>query len=217
MVYTALAGLLIILAFFVVLVAGRLLFKGPWFLGWLKGMSGIVLAGFAVILSLAALDFYSYKQINREEFIANLSFSRISPQHFQVSLVDSNGLELVRELKGDLWQLDARIMKWNKTLAGLGLSTGYRLDRLSGRYYSLEKEQAEQRTIYELRQNNSSLDMWAWLRKYGQYLNIIDASYGNATYLPMADGALFSVTLSNTGLLTRPLNSRAKAAVDGWQ
>jgi hypothetical protein len=217
MVYSVLAGLLIVLAFFIILVAGRVLFKGSWFLGWLKGMSGIILALMAVTLVLVALDFHSYKQMNNEQSIANLSFSKIAPQRYQVSLVDSAGLEQVRELKGDLWQLDARIMKWNNIMSGLGLATGYRLDRLSGRYYSLEKEQSEERTVFELGGSQSALDLWSWLREYGNRLGIIDASYGSATYLPMEDGALFTVTLSPTGLLARPLNSRAKAAVDSWK
>lgn len=216
MAYTILAGLLILLAGMIVILACRMLFKGNWLFGWLKGMTGILLATTAVLLVLMALDFHSYKQFQQEQSIANLSFSKIAPQHFTVSLVDSDGVEWVHELKGDLWQLDAKIIKWNTTIAGLGLSPGYRLDRLSGRYYSLEMEQSEQRTVYQL-ESSSTLDLWSWLREYGQKINILDASYGSATYLPMEDGALFSVTLSNTGLLTRPLNSRAKAAVDGWR
>lgn len=217
MVYTALAGLIIIVAFVVVLLAGKLLFKGSWFLGWLRGMLGTALLVAAVVLMLTALDFYSYKQLSREQAIANLSFTKTGPQDFQVSLVDSSGIEQVHAIKGDLWQLDARIFKWSKTLASLGLKSGYRLDRLSGRYYSLEKEQSEPRTVYQLGSSKSTLDVWAWLQKNGQYLAIIDASYGSATYLPMADGALFTVSLSNTGLLARPLNDRAKAAVDAWE
>ena len=217
MVYTALAGIIIVVGILVVLAAGRLLFKGRWFLGWLRGMSGFVLLVAAVVLVLVAFDFYSYQQLSKEQAIASLSFNKISPQRFQVSVVDSHGVEQVHELSGDLWQLDTRVIKWNNSLAALGLSTGYRLDRLSGRYYSLEKEQTEPRTVYQLANSQSALDVWSWLRGYGQSLAVVDASYGSATYLPMEDGALFSVTLSNTGLLARPLNDRAKAAVANWQ
>ena len=217
MAYTVLAGLLIVLAFVVILVAARLLIKGSWIFGWLKGTIGLALVAVGVVLALVALDFHSYKQISLEQSVANISFSKIAPQHFKVSLVDTEGQEHVHELKGDLWQLDARIMKWHNTIAGLGVGTGYRLDRISGRYYSLEKEQNEDRTVYKLNNSNSALDLWAWLQDYGRYFSLIDATYGSATYQPMADGALFSVTLSNTGLLARPLNSRAKAAVDDWR
>lgn len=217
MVYTILAAILIVLALFVVLAAGRLLFKGNWLLGWLRGMSGFIMLAAAILLALVAFDFYSYKQLAREQTVASISFDQLGYQQFKVSLVDSDGVEQVHNLTGDLWQLDARIIKWNKSLAALGLSPGYRLDRLSGRFYSLEKEQTAQHTVYELDNSKSLLDVWHWLRKYGTKLAIIDATYGSATYLPMEDGALFSVSLTNSGLIARPLNDRAHHALDNWQ
>ena len=45
----------------------------------------------------------------------------------------------------------------------------------------------------------------------------VDAYYGTATYLPMADGAKFEVTLSRTALLTRPANDAARDAIGNWQ
>jgi hypothetical protein len=44
----------------------------------------------------------------------------------------------------------------------------------------------------------------------------VDAYYGTATYLPMADGARFEVTLSRTALLARPVNDAARQAVGDW-
>ncbi len=217
MVYTILSGIIIFLALIVVLLAGRLLFKGSWIYGWLRGMSGLVLLFFAVVLALAAFDFYSYQQISKEHPVATISFTEISPQDFKVSLVGDNGIEETYQLRGDLWQLDARVIKWSNGLAGLGLKTGYRLDRLSGRYYSLEKEHNEQRTVYQLGESSSMIDLWSWLREYGQGFAVVDATYGSATYMPMEDGALFSVTISNSGLVARPLNDRAKTAITRWQ
>lgn len=217
MVYTALVGVIIVLALVIVLGAGRLLLKGRWIFGWIRGMSGLLLLLLAVVLVFGALDLYSYKQLSREETVATLSFTREQPQHYKVSLVTSAGHEQQFELYGDLWQLDARLLKWNKTLTGLGLSPGYRLDRLSGRYYSLEQEKSDQRSVYELGDSKSMVDIWHWIREYGGGVAPVDASYGSATYLPMADGALFAVNLSGTGLLARPLNDRAKEAVERWQ
>lgn len=217
MVYTALAGIVVVVGIFVFLAAGRLLFGGRWVQGWLRGMLGITLLAGAAILALSAFDFYSYQPFSKEQAIANLSFNKISSQHFQVSVVDSSGVEQVHELSGDLWQLDARVIKWNDKLVRLGLAAGYRIDRLSGRYYSLEQERSAPRTVYQLANSKSALDVWSLLREYGRGLAIVDASYGSATYLPMADGALFSVSLSNTGLLARPLNDRAKLAIENWQ
>lgn len=217
MAYTFLAGVIIVAALLLTLFSGRMLLKGTWLLGWLRGMFGLVLLAGAVLLALSALDFYGYQQLTKEQSIATISFTKNDYQDFQVSLVDSNGKERLYDLKGDLWQLDARIIKWSSTLAGIGLKPGYRLDRLNGRYYSLEEEKNAPRTVYELDSIDSKVDVWQWLREHGGDLSIVDASYGSATYLPMEDGALFSVTLTNTGLISRPLNDRAKAAVAAWQ
>lgn len=217
MAYTALTALLIIVALVVVLFAARLLLKGSWLLGWLRGMLGLALVAIAVMFTMAALDFYSYKQLSKEETVATLGFTEVAPQQFDVSLVDESGVEQTFEIYGDLWQLDARIIKWANGLTGIGLTPGYRLDRLSGRYYSLEKEQKSPRTVHQLGASKSLFDTWSWLREYGSGVSVVDASYGSATYLPMADGALFAVSLTNTGLIARPLNDRAKAAVDNWQ
>lgn len=217
MVYTSLAGILIAVAFVVIVLAGRLLFRGRWFLGWLKGMTGVILVAAAIFLATAAIDFYSYSNLKSEQAIATLGFTRQGAQHFKVSVVEPDGLESLYELKGDLWQLDARILKWNDALVALGLSTGYRLDRLSGRYYSLEDESEEERSLHQLNPGSKQLDIWQLLHSSGYSLGFLDANYGSATYLPMADGALFAVTLSNSGLLARPLNEPARDAVKSWQ
>ena len=44
----------------------------------------------------------------------------------------------------------------------------------------------------------------------------VDAFYGTATYVPMADGARYEVSLSRDALIARPANDRARDAVGGW-
>lgn len=217
MFYTVIAGVIIAAALLTMLFAGRLLLKGTWILGWLRGMSGLLLLCGAAVLVFGAIDFYSYKQLSQENTIASIGFTRIEAQKYQASLVDNDGTERLFELNGDLWQLDARILKWNKLLAGAGLKPGYRLDRLSGRYYALEDEKSSPRSVYELSSSKSAIDLWSWARQYGKNITLVDAAYGSATYLPMEDGALFSVILSGTGLLARPLNEPAKLAVNRWE
>jgi hypothetical protein len=217
MFYTILAAVIVIIALFVIYFAARILCKKGWLLGWFRGMMGLILLFSSTVLALAAIDFYSYKQFNKENVVASLSFRQVLPQLYRVSLVDNDGAKHSFQLAGDLWQLDARILKWKPSLTKVGLAAGFRLDRLSGRYYSLEEERGAQRTVYELSNSKSSLDLWQWLKDHGSSISIIDASYGSATYLPMEDGALFSVSLSNTGLLARPLNERAIQAVKRWQ
>jgi hypothetical protein len=98
----------------------------------------------------------------------------------------------------------------------LGLLPGYRLDRISGRYVSLEEEKSFPRTVHALFYNDSAFDVWVFLKESGKFVSVIKSDYGSATYLPMKDGALYAVKLTQSGLAASPLNDRAKMAVENW-
>ena len=58
------------------------------------------------------------------------------------------------------------------------------------------------------------LDLWSLARAAN--LPWIDARYGSAVYLPMADRARFEVSVGPAGLVARPGNDVARAAIAGW-
>ena len=117
------------------------------------------------------------------------------------------------EMRGDQWQLDARIVKWQGYLSTFGLKPAYRLERLSGRYYDIEQETTAKRTAHAVHDSLYGVDVWKIFHSNPEWVPVVDAAYGSATYLPMKDGALFEISLSNTGLLARPINDAARDAV----
>ncbi len=217
MAYEGLAGVAVIVGVVVLLLSLRVLLRAGWFMGWLRGMLGLALVLAGVLFGLAALDVLAYKQYTRETTLATISFEKLSEQHYKAVIVDGDGFERRFILKGDQWQLDARIVKWPGLFATWGMKPGYRLDRISGRYYSLEKERNAERTVYSMSKNQNPLDLWSWVQKYDNSLPFVDAVYGSAAYLPMGDGAEFEVSLSNTGLPARPVNDPARLALSRWQ
>lgn len=217
MFYSVLAIAITIVGFIVVAVSLKILLRGGWLFGWLRGMSGILLVAFGLMLAIAAFDLYSYQQIVAEKSVATVSFNQLGPQRYNAILVDSEGQESRYELAGDQWQLDARVIKWPTAMAAVGIKPGYRLDRISGRYYSLDKERSGERTVYALNRSQLGIDVWAFFNSQGRSLNLIDAVYGSATFVPMADDALYEILLSHTGLLARPLNEPAQVAVKRWE
>lgn len=216
MIYLGVAIVLAIVAALILLLSLRLLI-GNWIIAWLRGSAGLLLLGGAVLLGLAAWDLHGYQQISDVRPIATLAFNKIDNKQFTVSMVDQAGEELRYQLSGDLWQLDVRLLQWVDTLARLGVKPGYRLDRLSGRYLSLEDEQNLPHTAVNLRSDQSVFDVWAWLRGVNRYFSLIDAQYASAAYLPMVDGVLYSVSVGRVGVVAQPLNERAKLAVAQWQ
>jgi hypothetical protein len=217
MTYTYLATAFVVIAVLVLLFAGRMLFRNSWFLAWLRGMVGLFFIGLAIAFGFVALDLYGYKQLTSEQHIATLSFDAKGDQLYGVNLVDNSGVEREYELYGDLWQLDARLLLWNARAAGFGIKPGYKLERLAGRYLSLEQEREGDRSVFSLSESSKAVDIWALLYKHGQRLDLVSAKYGSATYMPMADKALFAVYLTTSGLIARPLNEPAQTKVTRWQ
>jgi len=151
-----------------------------------------------------------------EQPVATVSFESSEPQHFVAIVVGRNGKEQRFNLNGDQWQLDTRLIKWRGLLSALDIKPGYRLDRLSGRFYDIQKETAENRTSYSIINSLLALDVWRCMHNHANWFPVADTSYGSATYLPMKKGALYEIYLSNIGLVARPLNDVAKKAVDEW-
>jgi len=217
MLYALLATFITAVGLVMVYFSFKVLASKAWIFGWLRGMWGLLLIAAGVTLGLSAFDLFSYKQIVSEQSVATISFEQLEPQRYNAIVVDGDGGESRYELAGDQWQMDARLIKWPNAMAAIGVKPGYRLDRISGRYYSLEKERNAERTVYALSESNLGIDIWSFFHNSGDGINFIDAVYGTATFVPMADGALFEVLLSNSGLLARPLNEPARAAIDRWE
>lgn len=217
MLYTLIALVVISIGGLIAYKALGILLRGTWILGFLRGIVGLALLVVALAVGLIAYDIFRYKQIMQEQVIATISFEKIEEQHFNAILVDSKGTEHRYALRGDQWQMDARVIKWKGYLGTFGLHPAYRLDRIGGRYYDLEQERTGKRTVFSLNESVMGLDTWSWINRYPQWMPVIDAVYGTATYLPMADDALYEVSLSNTGLLARPLNAPAEQAIGAWR
>jgi hypothetical protein len=140
----------------------------------------------------------------------------LGPQRFELLLVREGEPSRRYELRGDEWQIDARVLKWRGLGVLLGFDTVYRFDRLAGRYANNDQERKASRSVHALAAEGA-LDSWQLLKTYHKYLPVADALYGSAAYVPMADGAQYAVYVSATGLLIRPLNDAAKQAVGGWK
>lgn len=213
MIFTLLAIFIGLIAVYLAYKAVSLLWKNTWFVGFCRGIFGLALLAVGALVALTAYDVYSYKQVLQEQVVATINFDKIEEQHYFAVLSDKDGKEQRVELRGDQWQLDARIVKWKGYLSTLGIKPAYRLERLSGRYYDIEQETTAKRTAHALRGSLYGVDLWRLFNSNPSWAPVIDAVYGSATYLPIKDGALFEISLSNTGLVARPINDVAREAV----
>ncbi|VXD00238.1 conserved hypothetical protein [Pseudomonas sp. 8Z] len=215
MQYNGLAWAIALLALLVLLVALRILLNTGWFLGWLRGTVGLAFLGVAVMVGLVAYDLYSYERLPEGKPLVTLSFKADGPQRYSVSLLEG-GRERIVTLEGDLWQLDGRLIRWKGLANLIGLEPGYRLERLSGRFLAIEQQALAQRGRVQLAESAYGIDLWRWLRLNQRDLFLFDPQALRVTYLPIADDAVYSVSLTPTGLLAEPMNSAAKAALKDW-
>jgi len=165
----------------------------------------IVVAGLIVMLIFSlSMNLYTYKRLTYEQELARVEVEEISAQTFEVTikLIDEPHYTQTFELKGDEWQIDAQVLKWKGWAQLLGLNALYRLDRIGGRYRDIEQARENLPTVYSIKENDG-LDIWGYAERHPEKLPFVDASYGSATYLPMLDGVVYSLSLSQTGLLAR--------------
>jgi hypothetical protein len=209
-------GLLLFLGVLLCIGGVRRVWRRAPLTGSLQGLTGLLLLALAALLVAIALNLYTYQVLVQEQPVAKVRFEALGPQYFRVYLMPVAGSSEVLELRGDQWQIDARVLKWTGWANLLGMKTAYRLERLSGRYRDIQQERKGVRTVYRL-DNDKGIDLWALVQKSERKLPWLDAVYGSAAYMPMVDKAQYQVSISNSGLVVRADNAIAQQAIDAWQ
>ena len=189
---------------------GRLIRASGSLLSW---VTSLAVASLAVLL---LFSYYSYDRLTAERVISTIEFRTVAPDTYRARLMVQGELDQLFELQGDEWQMDARIVNWTPPATILGLEPIYRLERLSGRYSEIEREKSEPRTVHALTESQK-IDVWAVARRFPVLMPGVDAYYGTATYVPMADGARFEVSLTRDAIIARPVNEKARDAVGNWE
>jgi hypothetical protein len=181
---------------------------------YLVGAALVAAVGVGGAMLVASL--HTYSRLTQEQEAARVVLRELGPKRYELLLVRIGAPARRYEVRGDEWQIDARVLKWRGLGNLLGLDTVYRFERLAGRYADHELERKGPRTVHAL-SSEPGVDFWALLKRYQSVLPLADALYGSAAYVPMADGAQYVVSVSTTGLVIRPLNEAAKKAVGGWK
>lgn len=178
------------------------------------GFCALILGGALVAI---AFSLHSYQRLTHEQSAAEIVFRQFEPSAYGASLSTAGGGETLRfVIRGDEWQIDARVLKWHGIANLLGLDSHYRLERLSGRYANVSTERDGFKTVYGLVPDDGP-DFWGMVKRYERWLPFVDAVYGSAAYLPMANGARYEISVTQSGLIARPLNGAAEKAVAAWR
>ena len=183
--------------------------------GMAHGAAALIFLLAAVCAVLIGTNLRSYQRLSYEQSAGELQLSRVGDRQFDAVLSYPDGERASFPVRGDEWQIDARVLKWHAFANLVGFDAAYRLERISGRYSHVEDERTQPRTVYELHPPGR-IDPWELIHRYRSWVPWMDALYGSATFLPMADGALYEIKVSQSGLVARPLNQAAREAVGSW-
>ena len=217
MISDAVILVIAIFGLLLLILACQRLFRARFLAAGGSALTGSSLLAVAAVLFVVSLNLHTYARLTHERPVAEIVFEQRGPQIFNATLTQvPNGEIQMFVLNGDEWQLDARVLKWKGWANLFGLDAQYRLERVSGRYRNIDQERSAERTVYALAEN-PGLDLWQMTLDKPDRLPFVDAVYGNAAYMPMSDGARYEVSITQTGLVARPVNAAAQQAAGSWK
>ncbi|MEO8160224.1 MAG: hypothetical protein ABI588_02300 [Arenimonas sp.] len=182
----------------------------------LRWLGVLLLLGLAIPLGGLGLLLRHYHWLVDDQPVATIALKQLSPQRYAATLVPAGKPAMERELLGDEWQLDARVVRWQLPVLLAGVPPVYRLERLSGRYGDPKEELSKPRSVYDLRDR---WDFWQFQQRQASWLHLADARWGSAAYLPMLDGATYRVAINpRGGLVATPADAKTEALLraSGW-
>ena len=165
-------------------------------------LAGLLLFMLGGLASTIAIGIQGYQVLTREDVAAYLVVRPFGSQRFLTTVRFLDGREATFQLAGDEIYVDAHILKWKPLANVLGLHTVYELDRVAGRYHSIEQERSARRTVHSLAQDKA-VDLFSLRQRYTFLEMLLDAEYGSATFARVTQPAELEVRVSTTGLLMR--------------
>ncbi len=168
-----------------------------------RTLLGLLLLSLGALSAAIALGIQGYRALTREELAARLSVRPVAPQRISATVTYPDGRRQSFDIAGDEIYVDAHILKWQPVANLIGLHTAYELDRIAGRYQSIEQERSAQRTVYALREAQA-VDLFGLRQRYAFLAPLYDVEYGSGTFVQVKEPVELEVRVSTSGLLMRP-------------
>lgn len=175
--------------------------------GVVTTLVALVLAVSGLAAGTAAWAFASFRALTQETVAATIRIERPDPASptFLAHVLVVGGEERTYRLAGDQVLVDAQIVKWHPWANALGLTTAYRLDRIAGRYRTVDDERTLPRAVESLSDDLppmadrlfGAIAARPWLEP------LVDAQYGSGTFVTADAGRQIEVRVSTSGLLMR--------------
>ena len=182
--------------------------------------------GAATIVGLAAgligLNLQSYQRLTYEVPLAEVSVKAVNPSEriFTLTVRRLDGTNRVQNctLQGDAWEIGGRFQKWQAWANELGLNATYTLDQITNRYNTAADGNGQKITACDIAGPSPEINQYLpkeWVEWILGHMLAKERQFGSASYMPMADGATYTVIATQFGFNAQPSNDIATQANNG--
>lgn len=214
MQFTGLAVGVALLALLVLWLGLRILWRGRWFLAWLRGSCGLAVVLLALLGAALAYDLSTYREQQSGSTLATLTVGNGNNDRYRVTLNDGTSSHQLL-LDGELWGLNVQVLDWRGLASLIGLQPGYRIAELNARFLGIEQQNAAQYLEQPLAPSRFGLDVWQMVQWIGG-LPFVEAKMVKLSFIPLVENASYSIEWLPTGLQARPVNEPARQALRNW-
>jgi hypothetical protein len=183
----------------------------------LGGGGAITIGGLAA--GLLGLNLQSYSRLTYEAPVAEISIHAQNPAEklytVAVHRLDGTDRTTTCNLRGDEWLLGGRVQKWQAWANELGLNATYTLDQISNMYYSAREASGKPITACDINGPAPEVNQYlpeSWVKWLMDHALVQDRHFGSANYMPLADGAVYKVVITQMGFNAEPVNDAATKA-----
>ncbi|MGN6517494.1 MAG: hypothetical protein ACTHLR_16840 [Rhizomicrobium sp.] len=188
-----------------------------------RGLPRVVVGAPLGIIGLAfgllGVNTASFERLTYEAPVAIVSVKAVDPSQllYDVTIKRMDATAPVQHcrLQGDDWEMSARVQKWKPWANVLGLDATYTLDQMSNRYSDAERANGKTITSCDLKGPPPPVNAWvpkSWVFWIADHSYVEDRHFGSGAYMPLADGAVYRVIMTQSGLNAEPVNDAARKA-----
>ncbi len=183
----------------------------------LGGGGAITIGGLAA--GLLGLNLQSYSRLTYEAPVAEISIHAQNPAEklYTVAVHRLDGTDRTTNctLQGDEWLLSGRVQKWKAWANELGLNATYTLDQISNMYHSAQEGSGKPITACDINGPLPEVNQYlpeSWVKWLMDHALVQDRRFGSANFMPLADGAVYRVVITQMGFNAEPVNDAATKA-----
>lgn len=197
------------------------LFDGRPFSGSQGVVGGLAFLAIGLAAGLLGLNIQTYSRLTYERPVAAVAVKAANPAQklytVTVTRLDGTDHQQSCQVQGDEWIMGARVQKWQPWANVLGLDATYDLDQMANKYYDAAEANGKPITACDLAVGKPEVNQYvpsgvtAWLLSI---IQVEDRRFGSANYMPLADGANYTVVMTQSGLNSEPSNETARKAYD---